>query len=136
MNEQQMNQLKALPFPVFYYCGMDDDLQLVNVEVDYMSPLGASYVLTYSNGMGGEVKIYGCNGGVGDVFPGEKQVQFSNILYGKGTAEVYPKDSEEGVAFRADWISSWRRGFYYSFSGKDVPERFIKKVVDGLIELE
>ncbi len=136
MNEQQMNQLKALPFPVFYYCGMDEDLQLVNVEVDYMSPVGASYVLTYSSDMGGEVKIYGCNGGVGDIISGERQVPFSNILYGKGTAEIYAQNSEEKVTFRANWISSWRKGSFYSFAGKDVPERFIKKIVDGLIELE
>ncbi|MGM9991709.1 MAG: hypothetical protein ACI376_02525 [Candidatus Bruticola sp.] len=136
MNEQQIEQLKALPFPVFYYCGMDEDLQLTSVDVDYVSPLGASYVLTYSNGMGGKVQICGCNGGVGDIMPGERQVNFSNILYGKGTAEIYPADSAEGVSFKAQWIRTWRPGAYYSFSGKAMADRFIKKIVDGLLELE
>ncbi len=136
MNEEQMNQLRSLPFPAFYYMGMDDELQFVSLEVDKDSPVGASYVITYSNGMGGEAQIYGCNGGVGDIMPGEKQVEFSNFLYGGGKAEVYPDGSEEGVKFRAHWIGNWKNGAYYSFSGKNLGERFIQTVVDGLIELE
>lgn len=134
MNEQQMSQLKALPFPVFYFYG-DDDLSLTNVEVGDHGPCGPYYVITYSNGMGGQAKIYGCVGGVGEVMPGFKQVNFSSLLYGSGVAEVYDDNSEEKLSFRSHWLT-WREGAFYSFSGEGLAERFISKIVEGLVELE
>ncbi len=135
MNEQQMNQLKSLPFPIFCYFG-GDDLSVSKVEVDHSLPEMSTYVITYTNGLGGEIKVYGCNGGVGDIPKGDHQVSFSSFLYGSGTAEVYPANSEEKVDWRTQWLDSWRKGSFYGFSGKGLGENYIKKIAEGLVELE
>ncbi|MBQ7501318.1 hypothetical protein IJT93_01195 [bacterium] len=136
MDEQQMSQLKALPFPAFVYFDMGDGFELTKLETDMFAPGGASYVLTYDNSMGGIIKIFGCAGGVGDIPAGVRQVEFSSMLYGRGTVEIYEAGSEEGFSFRSRWISDWRPGSYYSFAGENLEERFINKIVDGLMELE
>lgn len=137
MTEEQMNQLKSVPFPVFYYYCMSGDFEVTKVEVDFFSPCGVSYKITYSDGMSGEIIFQGTAGGVGDVMPGVKQVPFSNMLYGSGKVEVYAPDSEEGLAFRSHWIGNWRPGAFYSFAAtKGVAERYIKLISDGIVELE
>lgn len=136
MNEEQMAQLKALPFPTFVYYDMGNGLELRKVDIEQEHPCGAAYTLKYDNGMGGELYVYGCTGGVGDIMPGDHQVSFSSIIYGSGIAEVYPEGSADGCSFRSHWIDTWRPGNFYAFAAKNLPERYINIVCDGLIELE
>lgn len=131
ISSQDLQSLAASGLPVVAPRGVPSRFHLSKVSAEGDEVFGSAYELLFQGPEGGFVRVQGCCGGIGDIFPGEERHAYRHPAFGDGEIEWYPGE-DEPFEFSTPWLHGAEDFPVYGVSGRGLAPLEAVAVVESL----